>query len=96
VQIRLLGGFVVERDGQPVEARVWRLRKARTLVKLLALAGDQRLHRDVLLDALWPDRDTTSAVNNCSNIGTSIVPECTISSARLHTKPASSAAGLMM
>jgi predicted ATPase/DNA-binding SARP family transcriptional activator len=64
VQIRLLGGFVVERDGQPVDARVWRLRKARTLVKLLALTGDQRLHRDLLLDALWPDRDMTSAVNN--------------------------------
>ncbi len=64
VQIRLLGGFVVERGGQPVDARAWRLRKARTLVKLLALRPDQRLHRDFLLDALWPDRDPTSAVNN--------------------------------
>ncbi len=64
MQIRLLGGFVVERGGQPVDARAWRLRKARTLVKLLALARDQRLHRDILLDALWPDRDPTSAVNN--------------------------------
>ena len=64
MQIRLLGGFVVERGGQPVDARAWRLRKARTLVKMLALAGDQRLHRDVLLDALWPDRDPVSAVNN--------------------------------
>jgi predicted ATPase/DNA-binding SARP family transcriptional activator len=64
VQIRLLGGFVVERDGQPVEAGAWRLRKARTLVKLLALAEDQRLHRDVLLAALWPDRGQGSALNN--------------------------------
>jgi DNA-binding SARP family transcriptional activator len=64
VRIRLLGGFVVERGGQPVDVRAWRLRKARTLVKLLALAGDQRLHRDLLLDELWPDRDPTSAVNN--------------------------------
>jgi predicted ATPase len=64
VQIRLLGGFVVERGGQPVDAGVWRLRKARTLVKLLALADDQRLHRDVLLAVLWPDRGQESAVNN--------------------------------
>jgi DNA-binding SARP family transcriptional activator len=64
VQIRLLGGFVVERGGASVGARAWRLRKARTLVKLLALEDDQRLHRDVLLSALWPDRDTASAVNN--------------------------------
>jgi predicted ATPase/DNA-binding SARP family transcriptional activator len=34
------------------------------LVKLLALTPDQRLHRDVLLDALWPGRDPASAVNN--------------------------------
>ncbi|HEY0470091.1 MAG TPA: BTAD domain-containing putative transcriptional regulator, partial [Kribbella sp.] len=64
MQIRLLGGFGVDRGGEPVEPRAWRLRKARTLVKLLALTRDQRLHREVLLDALWPDRDPTSAVNN--------------------------------
>jgi DNA-binding SARP family transcriptional activator len=64
VRIRLLGGFGVDRGDGPVDAKAWRLRKARTLVKLLALARDQRLHRDVLLDALWPDRDPASAVNN--------------------------------
>ncbi|MEU4291102.1 BTAD domain-containing putative transcriptional regulator [Kribbella sp. NPDC026596] len=64
MRIRLLGGFGVDRGGQPVDGHVWRLRKARTLVKLLALTRDQRLHRDVLLEALWPDRAPTSAVNN--------------------------------
>ena len=64
MQIRLLGGFDVDRDGTPVQAREWRLRKARTLVKLLALAPDQRMHRDVLLDVLWPGRPVASAVNN--------------------------------
>jgi hypothetical protein len=58
VRIRLLGGFGVDRGGEPVDARAWRLRIARTLVKLLALRRDQRLHRDVLLDALWPDHDS--------------------------------------
>jgi predicted ATPase/DNA-binding SARP family transcriptional activator len=64
VRIRLLGEFGIDRDNVPVDAREWRLRKARTLVKLLALAPGQRLHRDVLLDLLWPDRPVESAVNN--------------------------------
>jgi predicted ATPase/DNA-binding SARP family transcriptional activator len=64
VQIRLLGGFGVDLGGQSVQARAWRLRKARTVVKLLALTRDQRLHRDVLLDALWPGRDPRSAANS--------------------------------
>jgi predicted ATPase/DNA-binding SARP family transcriptional activator/tetratricopeptide (TPR) repeat protein len=64
VRIRLLGGFGVERDGAPVAAQEWRLRKARTLVKLLALAPGQRLHREVLLETLWPGKDAAAALNN--------------------------------
>ena len=64
MHIRLLGGFGVDRGNESVDAGAWRLRKARTIVKMLALTDDQRLHRDVLLDALWPDRDPVSAMNN--------------------------------
>jgi predicted ATPase/DNA-binding SARP family transcriptional activator len=64
VLIRLLGGFEVDRDGAPVPAREWRLRKARTLVKLLALAPGRQIHRDVLLELLWPERDPASAATN--------------------------------
>jgi hypothetical protein len=60
--------FGADRGGQPVHAKAWRLRKARTLVKLLALTRDQRLHRDVLLDALRPGRDPISAVNNLHQV----------------------------
>src|SRR3954454_3253245 len=42
----------------------WRLRKAKTLVKLLALAPGHRLHRDALLDELWPDQDPAAGTNN--------------------------------
>ena len=45
-------------------ADAWRLRKAKTLVKLLALAGGHRLHRDALVAVLWPERDAASATNN--------------------------------
>jgi predicted ATPase/DNA-binding SARP family transcriptional activator len=64
LRIRLLGGFSVEVDGALVDERSWRLRKARALVKVTALAPGRRVHRDVLAELLWPDRDAAAAVNN--------------------------------
>jgi DNA-binding SARP family transcriptional activator/alpha-beta hydrolase superfamily lysophospholipase len=55
VAIRLLGGFEVEVDGRPVPASSWSRRPAAALVKLLALSNDRRLHREQVIDALWPD-----------------------------------------
>ncbi len=60
----LLGGFAAEAGGSPVPDSAWRLRKARELVKLLALAAGHRLHREQAMDVLWPDRDLTAAANN--------------------------------
>jgi DNA-binding SARP family transcriptional activator len=64
MQIRLLGGFAVDVGGRDVAAHPWRLRKSRTLVKILALSAEQRMHRDRLLEALWPDRSAAAAANN--------------------------------
>ena len=65
VGIRLLGGFEVTVGDRPVAADAWRLRKAKTLVKLLVLAGGHRIHRDALVDVLWPGRsNAASATNN--------------------------------
>jgi DNA-binding SARP family transcriptional activator len=55
VQIDLLGGFAVRVDGRPIPAGDWRRRKAASLVKLLALAHRRTLHREQVIDALWPD-----------------------------------------
>ncbi|HEY7620199.1 MAG TPA: hypothetical protein VH834_10525, partial [Solirubrobacteraceae bacterium] len=55
--IQLLGTFAVRVEGAPVPEEAWRLRRARTLVKLLALAPERRLHREVVVDLLWPDGD---------------------------------------
>jgi predicted ATPase/DNA-binding SARP family transcriptional activator len=63
VAIRLLGRFSVAIDGTDVNAP-WRLRKAKTLVKLLALAPRHGLHRDVLIDQLWPESDPRAGANN--------------------------------
>ena len=55
VEIDLLGGFAVRVDGRPIPAADWRRRKAAALVKLLALAHRHTLHREQVIDALWPD-----------------------------------------
>jgi predicted ATPase/DNA-binding SARP family transcriptional activator len=64
MQIRLLGAFAVDVNGHDVAAGPWRLRKSRSVLKVLALAADQRMQRDRLLELLWPDRSATAAANN--------------------------------
>jgi predicted ATPase/DNA-binding SARP family transcriptional activator len=68
IAIKLLGGFAAMRDGEEVAASAWRLRKGRELVKLLALAPRHRLHREQLMDALWPDVAPAAAANNLNQV----------------------------
>ena len=60
----LLGGFKVSVGPHTIEGGAWRLRKAATLVKLLALARGHRLRREQVMDLLWPDMDRNAASNN--------------------------------
>jgi DNA-binding SARP family transcriptional activator len=48
-------------DGRVVPAAAFARRRARTLLKLLALQPGYRLHRDQVLDLLWPDLDLGAA-----------------------------------
>lgn len=64
VRVELLGGLRVSVDGRDVDDRAWKLRKAKHLVKLLALAPQHRLPRERVLDMLWPDLDPSAAANN--------------------------------
>jgi predicted ATPase/DNA-binding SARP family transcriptional activator len=64
IELRLLGGFAAEVDGEPLGAGAWRLRKARTLVKILVLAPRRTLHRGQLIDLLWPEHESRRAANN--------------------------------
>src|SRR5215213_9988555 len=64
VRVWLLGGFEVSVGSRVVESSSWRLRKAQSLVKLLALAPGHRLHRERIMDVLWPDLDAKSQANN--------------------------------
>lgn len=64
IRISVLGGFDVRLDGRPVPDETWRRNRARALVKLLALAPSRRLHREQLMDALWPSLDAEAAAGN--------------------------------
>jgi DNA-binding SARP family transcriptional activator len=64
LRIWLLGGFSVTIDGSPVADGSWRRTKAKAVVKLLALASGHRLHREQLMDALWPDLAPEAAAGN--------------------------------
>jgi predicted ATPase len=68
VAIKLLGGFHATRGGEPIAPSVWRLRKGRELVKILSLAPGHRLHREQLLEALWPDLDALAGANNLHQV----------------------------
>jgi DNA-binding SARP family transcriptional activator len=61
VHITLLGGFDVVVDGRRVPPSEWRRRQAAALVKLLALTPGRSLHRERVIDTLWPDLDLDDA-----------------------------------
>jgi len=60
----LLGAFRAEVGGRAVPEWRWHRRKACSLVKLLALAPRHRLHREQLMDILWPDLPPDAAGAN--------------------------------
>src|SRR6187431_3307110 len=64
LSIRLLGCFEVHVGARPIGDEEWRLRKAKSLVKLLALAPNRRMHREELMDILWPYLDPEAASRN--------------------------------
>jgi predicted ATPase/DNA-binding SARP family transcriptional activator len=68
VRIRLLGGFEVTVGDCVLASDAWRLRKAKTLVKLLVLADGHRMHREALVGLLWPERDDVSGSNNLHQV----------------------------
>jgi len=55
VAVTVLGRFAVAVDGQAVDPAHWHRRSAAALVKVLALAPGFRLHREQVMDRLWPE-----------------------------------------
>ena len=62
--ICLLGGFAVRVAGRPVPASAWRRRRGAELIKLLALAPGHSLHREQVMETLWPELTADAAGAN--------------------------------
>jgi DNA-binding SARP family transcriptional activator len=54
VEVTLLGGFEVRVDGRTISSTHWSRRHSAALIKLLALTPGRSLHREQVMDALWP------------------------------------------
>jgi ATP/maltotriose-dependent transcriptional regulator MalT/DNA-binding SARP family transcriptional activator len=66
VSIRTLGGFSVLARGEPVPSSAWQSRVAREIVGMLAANRGRPLHREVVIERLWPDEDPAKAGNRLS------------------------------
>jgi DNA-binding SARP family transcriptional activator len=65
LRVRLLGLFNVNVDGVELPESAWQQRRAaKSLIKLLAIEPSHTLHRDQILQILWPDASVDSATNS--------------------------------
>lgn len=62
--IQLLGEFRIKVRGRVVEEERWPRQQAKLLVKILALEPKHQLHRQQLIDVIWPDLDAESGAAN--------------------------------
>jgi DNA-binding SARP family transcriptional activator len=64
VRVWMLGDFRVSVGSRVIRPDEWRLKKAANLVKLLALAVDHRMHKEQVMELLWPELGSEAAANN--------------------------------
>jgi DNA-binding SARP family transcriptional activator len=64
LHVRLLGGFCIERSDVGQAVSDWPRRSAKTLIKLLAVQPGHALHREQVIDVLWPKVNAESALNS--------------------------------
>lgn len=68
LEIFLLGPFRVLVAGKLVEDSQWARPQAKLLIKLLALDARHQLHREQIMETVWPELDETAAAANLHKI----------------------------
>src|SRR5688572_28043308 len=63
-RIFLLGRFAVEVEGRSIPASAWKKRRPVEVLAALALAPGRMMHREELIDRVWPDKDLDAGANN--------------------------------
>jgi ATP/maltotriose-dependent transcriptional regulator MalT len=76
IELRCLGGFSLQVDGVEVEWRTLRPR-AQSLLMLLASRHGHEVHREELIDKLWPDAGPTSGTRSLQ-VAVSSVRQCLV------------------
>src|SRR5579885_3469242 len=64
LRVQTLGGFAVWRGDTPIPADRWNRRKVTTLFKCLLSAPGHRMHRESIIDLLWPDADLAEGAHS--------------------------------
>jgi DNA-binding SARP family transcriptional activator len=62
VRLRCLGGFSLVIDGRPVDEAAAKPME-RALLHLLAMRAGQQVHREALIEALWPEADPDAGLH---------------------------------
>jgi DNA-binding SARP family transcriptional activator len=63
LSVRAFGGLIIYYQGSPITV-IWESQKARLLFCYLLVTYDQWIHRDKLIEALWPGCDPGAGANN--------------------------------
>lgn len=64
VRLYLSGGFRASRDVQEIPPALWNRRKsARIVIKILAMAPGHRMHRERVIELLWPEVEYCQGLN---------------------------------
>ncbi len=66
--IRALGGLSLWSHGELLSAQAFTRKKAVALLKLLLLRAPAAVHRDLLIDQLWPDADSQRGGNRLHGV----------------------------
>jgi DNA-binding SARP family transcriptional activator/tetratricopeptide (TPR) repeat protein len=66
VRLQTLGGFRVLVHGEPIPAAAWQSKKARDLLKVLVGRRGRAIHREELVEVLWPDEPPSRTSNRLS------------------------------
>lgn len=66
VSIRTLGGFEVMVGGERVPGSAWQSRVAREVLCMLVANRWRPIHREMLMERLWPDQDPVKSANRLS------------------------------
>ncbi len=64
LEVHMLGGFGVRRNGKSVPEDGWRRKASRTLLELLMVTPRHEVSRSLVCEALWPQSDLVTARNN--------------------------------